>query len=136
MAIRHGTKKGETLNGTRHDDRLFGEGGDDTINGKRGSDKIVGGTGNDGLFGGSGHDKFVFKPHSGKDFIHDFKAGTDELRISHLFGFHSVQDIIDAAHSSGGDTAIDLSGVGDDNKQIILLGIDDISQIANDIILI
>jgi len=39
--------------------------------------------------------------------------------------------VIDAAHSSGGDTAIDLSGVGDDNHQIILLGISDISQISD-----
>ena len=104
-----------------------------TIKGKGDNDKIDGGTGNDHLYGGNGKDKFIFDTHSGKDFIHDFKAHDDKLLLSHDLGFHSIQDVIDAAHSSGGDTAIDLSGVGDDNHQIILLGISDISEISDHI---
>ena len=127
--------KGHKLHGTRHDDTVFGKGGDDSIKGKGGNDKIDGGKGNDDLFGGHGKDKFVFETHSGKDFIHDFKADDDKLYLSRDFGFHSIQDVIDAAHSSGGDTAIDLSGNGDDDYQIILLGISDISEISGHIFL-
>ena len=129
------SNKGHKLNGTRHDDTIFGKGGDDTIKGKDGKDKIDGGKGNDDLFGGNGKDKFFFETDSGKDFIHDFKGDKDKLYLSHDFGFDSIQDVIDAAHSSGGDTAIDLSGVGDDNYQIILLGISDISEITDHIFL-
>jgi Ca2+-binding RTX toxin-like protein len=127
--------KGHVLVGTSHADKLSGRGGDDTLKGLDGKDKLDGGTGNDDLYGGHGKDKFVFETNSGKDVIHDFKAHADKLLLSHGFGFHSIQDVIDAAHSSGGDTAIDLSGVGDDNYQIILLGISDISEISDHIFL-
>ena len=128
----------DTIKGRGGNDKLKGGDGDDNINGGKGNDKIFGDDGNDQLKGGSGHDGFYFKfsLDSGKDFIKDFHPGEDTLYISKAFGFDTVQDFLDAGHPSGGDTPFDLSGVGDDNLQIILLGINDPSEIANDVVLI
>jgi Ca2+-binding RTX toxin-like protein len=156
MAKINGNNGDNTLVGTRFADKIKGNDGDDTIRGKggddklkggadndvifgnKGNDKIFGGSGDDDLTGGSGRDGFYFKFSllSGKDFIQDFHPGEDKLYISRAFGFDTVQDFLDAGHPSGGDTPFDLSGTGDENLQIILLGINNPHQIENDVVLI
>ena len=69
-------------------------------------------------------------------FINDFQDDVDTLLISKSFGYQTVQAVLDDGSSSGGDSAIDLSHNGDDRPRIILLGIDNANDLANDIILV
>ncbi|HYI64426.1 MAG TPA: M10 family metallopeptidase C-terminal domain-containing protein [Allosphingosinicella sp.] len=65
-------------------DFLFGEAGDDTILGDEGDDSLDGGLGSDGLVGGAGADTFAFTTALGAsnvDFIADFVAGSDRIRL-------------------------------------------------------
>jgi Ca2+-binding RTX toxin-like protein len=119
-------------------DLIYGGYGNDNINGGKGNDLIYGGFGNDKMTGGPGKDSFFFEGgSSGKDFILDFTDNVDKLYISKSYGFKTVDDVIAAAHPSGGDTPIDLSGHGNQHLQIILLNYDHApSTLANDIILI
>ncbi|CAN5214027.1 hypothetical protein BH10PSE7_BH10PSE7_04170 [soil metagenome] len=129
----------DLLNGGTGDDRLLGGTGADKLTAGDGNDVLDGGLGNDRLRGGEGADVFVFTAEgngrTGKDFIVDFKDNVDTLFIDHNLGFTTAQQVVNTAHSSGGDTPLDLSKTGDDNFQIILLGIDNGSQLLNDIVI-
>jgi Ca2+-binding RTX toxin-like protein len=152
MVTKTGNGGDNTLKGTGGKDHLFGKGGNDHLFGKggndlldggpgnddihggSGNDKIFGGKGDDDLYGNSGRDKFYFDLNSGKDFIYDFNIHEDKIYISKDYGFKSAQQIVNKfAHSSGGDTAIDLSKTGDDNHQIIILGLDNANHLADHI---
>ena len=84
------------------------------------------------MTGGTGNDRFYFAPGSGRDVVNDFEEGPDKLYISQSYGF-SKAEILANSSSSGGDSAIDLSGTGADSPRIILLGLDNV--VASDIVL-
>jgi hypothetical protein len=60
----------------------------------------------------------------------------DTLFISADFGYETVEELLRDASSSGGDSALDLSGNGDDRPRIILLGIDNFNKLADDIVIV
>ncbi len=120
-----GNAQGNTINGNS---------GVNVLNGAGGNDVIVGNAGDDDMTGGLGADSFRFAPGSGRDEIFDFTDDVDTLFISSAFGF-TLQEIIDNASSSGGDSAVDLSGVGADFPRIILHGFDNHFNLANDIVI-
>jgi Ca2+-binding RTX toxin-like protein len=157
MVVRIGNAGANLLKGTNLVDRLVGNGGDDTLVGRSGNDKLFGGDGNDilkggagndflyggrdggdfenldKLFGGAGADRFIFGPNGGRDDIMDFQDNVDTIYISRSY-FATKQEVLDNISSSGGDSAIDLSGNGNDNPRIVIYNID-ASQLANDIVL-
>jgi Ca2+-binding RTX toxin-like protein len=104
------------------------------ITGNAGANDITGNAGDDDMFGGAGADIFRFAPGSGRDEIFDFTNDVDTLFISSAFGF-TLQDIIDNASSSGGDSQVDLSGTGADFPRIILHGFDNHFDLQNDIVI-
>lgn len=130
----------DLLNGGTGNDRLFGGNGDDLLKGGAGADQLHGG--NDGgafdhhdtLFGGLGADRFYFDAGGGRDDIMDFQDNVDTIYISHTY-FATVQDVLNNASSSGGDSAIDLSGTGADAPRIVLHGLDDFNKLADDIVI-
>ena len=78
----------DKLLGGRGRDLLFGGPEDDTLDGGKGADHLHGGpgsdvlTGNEGsdhLYGGLGADVFVYFLGDGRDTIHDFELGSDEI---------------------------------------------------------
>jgi uncharacterized protein len=145
----YGRGGNDTLKGVGNDDRLFGGLGNDKLYGGSGNDILKGGDGNDMLFGGpdggafgsldklyggAGADRFVFGANGGRDDIMDFQDNVDTIYISKAY-FATIQEVLENCSSSGGDSAIDLSGNGDDNPRIVLYGLDDFNKLANDIVL-
>jgi VCBS repeat-containing protein len=94
----------DVLMGENGNDNLDGGLGDDRLLGGDGRDVLQGGSGNDVLFGGKGPDTFEFGPDFGKDVVADF-AKEDTIAFQDSV-FHSVQDILAAAHQVGSDTVI------------------------------
>ncbi|MEQ1578311.1 MAG: calcium-binding protein [Hyphomicrobium sp.] len=139
----------DTLTGKAGDDRLDGGSGKDKLLGGAGNDTLKGGSGNDTLnggsdggdfehhdtlFGGAGADRFYFSAGGGRDDIMDFQDNVDTIYISKSY-FSTIQDVLDNCSSSGGDSAIDLSGTGADSPRIVLYGLDDYNKLADDIVL-
>ena len=87
---------------------------------------------------GGGADDFQVDKGAGRVVITDFTDDIDTLLIdSDFFPGKSVEQILTKfGSSSGGDSAIDLSRVGDDAPRIILLGVDNIFDLKDDIILV
>jgi len=71
----------DVLNGGADDDRLVGGVGDDSLDGGTGEDLLIGGPGWDNLTGGAGADVFGITAGTVRDYITDFTAGTDKIRI-------------------------------------------------------
>ncbi|MCB1431208.1 MAG: calcium-binding protein [Alphaproteobacteria bacterium] len=128
-------------------DRLIGGDGNDVLYGGSGRDILVGGDGvdflngnggNATLTGGAGVDNFQVDVGARRVVITDFKDNVDVLLLdSNFYPGKTVQQIITLhGSSSGGDSAIDLSGNGADAPRIILLGFDNIFNIVDDIVLI
>ena len=146
-------------------DTLFGNAGDDFLSGEAGKDKLTGGSGNDTLFGGGARDvlsggagfdflngnagnakltggadadNFQVDLGAGRVIITDFEDNTDTLLLdSDFFPGKTVDQILEHfGSSSGGDSAIDLSHTGADSPRLILLGVDNINNLAGDIVLI
>ena len=74
-----GNASGNSIKGGKGDDIISGEAGNDTIYGGSGNDIISGGTGSNTLSGGEGNDIFVYT--GGDDFITDYKAGEDRIKL-------------------------------------------------------
>jgi Ca2+-binding RTX toxin-like protein len=129
----------DTLLGGTGNDRLLGGGGNDILKGGAGNDTIDGGADGgvfpniDKLFGGAGADRFIFGPNGGRDDIMDFQDDVDTIYISKTY-FATKQELMQHISSSGGDSAIDLSGNGDDSPRIVIYNIDK-NQLSNDIVL-
>ena len=70
----------DTIYGGEGADVLYGDAGDDFINGDAGDDSICGGTGNDTLTGGEGKDVFIHTADN--DFISDYVAGEDKIKLA------------------------------------------------------
>ena len=60
--------------------KLVGNSSDNSIKGGRGSDSIYGGAGNDSVYLGKGEDTYIYT--SGNDFIQDYIAGKDKIKLS------------------------------------------------------
>jgi Ca2+-binding RTX toxin-like protein len=155
----------DELIGSTGNDVLRGGSGDDFLKGGAGIDHLIGGIGNDTLFGGNGRDvlnggdgfdflngnagsarltgganvdNFQIDIGAERIIITDFKDDLDVLLLdSDFFPGLTIQQILQQhGSSSGGDSAIDLSGTGADAPRIILLGIDNVNKLSDDIVLV
>ena len=77
----------DTISGNTGDDTIYGGAGNDIIKGDAGKDILYGDAGNDTLFGGNstltggaGRDVFVYS--YGSDFITDYTAGQDKIKLT------------------------------------------------------
>ncbi len=128
------------LDGGKGNDKLDGGADNDELMGGAGNDQLTGGEGDDIMDGGAGADTFFFHNlSSGRDDIYNFEVGIDKIVIdASSYGVEgmSVQDFISLyVSSSGGDSAIDLSGNGDDRPRVVLHGVDNGFDLENSIIL-
>ena len=155
----------DEISGGIGNDILKGGAGDDFLDGGSGRDVLIGGIGNDTLFGGTGFDKlnggdgidflngndggakltggggvdnFQVDVGAARVIITDFQNNVDVLLLDgDFFPGKTVKQILTQhGSSSGGDSAIDLSGNGADAPRIILLGVDNIFKLIDDITLI
>ena len=128
----------DTLSGGTGNDVLFGGNGNDVLVGGGGFDFLNGDSGNAELAGGVGKDNFQVDVGAGRVFINDFQDDIDTLLLDGSFfpGKTINQILTQHGSSSGGDSAIDLSGTGADSPRIILLGVDNIFSMADDITLV
>ncbi|MDO6729018.1 calcium-binding protein [Marinovum sp. 2_MG-2023] len=102
------------LNAGSGNDKIDGGAGNDKIVGGIGSDTITGGEGNDHMWGGNwskdgSSDTFVVSGGSGRDMIHDFEAGHDQIDLS-AYGLE-YSDLETVMVDKGWATEIDLSGL-------------------------
>ena len=128
----------DKLDGGADDDKLLGGSGDDVILGGAGADKLVGGSGSDTIEGGAGDDHmwggnwwkdgstdtFVVSAGGGKDMIHDFETGHDQIDLS-SYGLE-FSDLQSLMTNQGWATEIDLSGLdgGQTGDKILIKSID------------
>ena len=117
------------LNAGAGNDSIDGGSGDDKIVGGAGEDQIAGGAGNDNLWGGNwwkdgSSDTFVVSGGGGKDMIHDFEAGVDQIDLS-AYGLEFA-DLSGLISDKGWATEIDLSGLdgGIEGDKLIIKSID------------
>ena len=113
----------DVASGDAGDDFIQGKAGDDIISGGGGNDKIVGGAGSDIIEGGAGNDHiwggqwwrdnasdtFVYNKGGGKDVIHDFEVGKDQIDLS-SYGL-SMNDLSGRIIDRGWATEINLEGI-------------------------
>lgn len=117
-------------------DKLWGDAGDDELYGGGGKDKLYGDAGNDELYGGGAGDGFYFLGNSDRDDVFGFQLGLDKLFIDlSAYGYASLQELLDNAKSSGGDTQIMLNPLdpGDDTKMIVMHGVASIDDLQGHI---
>ena len=133
-----GNAGSDDLDGGADADYLHGGNGYDALAGGDGQDKRVGGLGQDTLEGGAGNDHiwggdwaadgmqdvFVFKAGSGRDFVHDFEAGTDLVDLT--FFETGMDAVLNAAQDKGWATVIDLAALdgGQAEDRLILKSVD------------
>lgn len=138
----------DALSGGRGDDRLSGGagrdvlsggGGADVLRGGGGADSLAGGGGNDLLIGGGGADVFVFVAGDGMDRIRGFQAGRDTLRLDRdLWQADatvdlSVAQVLDSfARQAGNRVVLEFDG----GEMLILSGVADPSDLAQDVVLV
>jgi Ca2+-binding RTX toxin-like protein len=84
-----GSAGADTVNGFLGNDLIAGGAGNDLLRGGAGNDTIEGGAGRDVLYGGDGADIFRFRALTdsgataeGRDMIHGFQAGVDDINVS------------------------------------------------------
>ena len=76
-----GSTYNDVLSGGAGNDIINGGDGNDSINGGAGADTLTGGSGNDTLTGGDGNDLFIYSSGDGADFITDYTAGSDSIKL-------------------------------------------------------
>ncbi len=126
----------DVLRGNGDKDRLFGDSGTDNIRGGSGNDVIIGGTGDrDKMWGDGGIDAFVFSVGYGVDIIMDFEDDIDILRLNDNMwsGTLSQQDVLDQFATDIGDHIRLNFGNG---NILIVRDVDDVADLANDILII
>ena len=124
----------DLLTGNLGDDWLNGRMGADTLRGGGGDDTLIGERGNNWLKGGEGADTFDFVGNLGTNTIVDF-GETDRLLLgSDNLNGASVEEVLAAAQSTTDGLLLDL-GVDRWNNagEVLLLGIEDTSEIAGQI---
>ena len=117
------------LSGGAGGDHLNGGDGNDKLVGGKGSDTIEGGAGDDHLWGGDwwkdgASDTFVISSGGGKDMIHDFETGVDQIDLS-SYGLE-FSDLKSLMTDKGWATEIDLSGLdgANQNDKLIIKSVD------------
>ncbi|ONG44612.1 hypothetical protein BKE38_27935 [Pseudoroseomonas deserti] len=149
MATIIGTGVGNTLTGTALDDTIQGLGGNDTIDGGLGADilsggsgddVLVGGRGADTLHGGTGNDTFRYRALAEMhlDRIMDFALG-DRVDVSALGlsfigerAFTGAGMELRLAYLDGNTLLqVDVSGLGDVERQLTMAGIQRLTETAN-----
>ena len=136
--VMNGNAGNDTLLGATGNDVLFGGDGFDILKGGGGVDFLNGNAGDAELTGGRGVDNFQVDLGAGRVVIADFTDNVDTLLLDgDFFPGKSIQQILTRfGSSSGGDSAIDLSRTGADSPRLILLGVDNIFNVIDDIVLI
>ena len=76
-----GNDKANVIYGGKKADTMNGGAGADTLNGGAGNDSIYGGGGDDSMKGDAGKDIFVFGSSEGNDYIADYTAGEDKIKL-------------------------------------------------------
>jgi len=116
-----GTGSGSVLRGTGGADLIMGAPGQDRLLGRGGDDILVAGANGGVLTGGEGADIFVLRPATGALRITDFRAGTDQIDMSHFPMLRSIGQLSLTETSSGleityGSTSITV--LSDDGKPL------------------
>ena len=106
----------DTLSGGAGSDVIHGDAGNDKILGDAGNDTLSGGYGNDTLTGGAGSDVFIHM--AGNDWITDYAAGQDKIRL--------VEEDIISASVSGSNVVLNTTNgaitvKGGKNKQLTVI---------------
>ena len=71
----------DTIYGGAGNDSILGNKGNDKLFGQTGNDTLIGGKGDDTLNGGAGADVFVYSNGDGNDWITDYSAGQDSIKL-------------------------------------------------------
>ncbi len=77
-----GNTLANVIHGNDIDNTLQGGAGVDWLYGGNGNDRLEGGSGADHLVGEGGADTFVFNIPGGRDFIHAYESGIDQIDVS------------------------------------------------------
>ncbi|WP_172961069.1 CAP domain-containing protein [Oceaniglobus roseus] len=125
----------DLLAGGDHGDRLSGGTGADTLWGQDGNDTLAGEGGDDVLRGGAGADRFVFATGDGTDRIADFQDDQDTLALDRDLwgGGLGVTAMLETYGRAWGSAGVQLDF---DGSRVIVAGIHDIHQLADDILFI
>ena len=99
-----GNTGNDTVLGGEGNDILLGDAGNDKLYGNAGNDSLNGGTGNDTLYGGEGKDVFIHV--ADEDYIYDYVAGEDKIKIAKEYAS------ITAASLSGSDVVFNVGNRG------------------------
>jgi Ca2+-binding RTX toxin-like protein len=102
--------KSDTLYGGEGNDKLYGGAGRDTLFGGSGDDVLMGGTGNDILNGGEGNDTYKFSLNDGRDVVHNYDDGLDDLDVLDFEGI-AYEDLVFSRQWN--DLVIDVVDSGD-----------------------
>ena len=130
----HGGKGNDTLRGNGGADVLAGGVGKDKLFGGKGNDSLDGGQGNDTLIGGGGRDRFEFHKGGGKDKVQDFTDNVDTLVLDDGLwrGDLSVRQVINRFAEKVADGVLLDFG----KHEILIQGLDDTSQLRNDLVIV
>ena len=144
----------DEIYGRRGKDSLYGEDGDDSLYGQKGADLLVGGDGNDKLVGGKGKDTliagtgtdhlwggsyaadgasdvFVFGDGDGKNYVHDFEIGLDQIDLSDLATDWNA--VSSAMQDQSWATYIDMAQIGGiTGDKLYLVGVETAQLTAAD----
>ena len=144
----------DEIYGRRGKDALYGEDGDDSLYGQKGADLLVGGDGNDKLVGGKGKDTliagtgtdhlwggsyaadgasdvFVFGDGDGKNYVHDFEIGLDQIDLSDLATDWNA--VSSAMQDQSWATYIDMAQIGGiTGDKLYLVGVETAQLTAAD----
>ncbi len=141
-----GERGNDVLWGQLGNDRLYGSDGNDIVLGNahrdalyggNGDDRLDGGAGDDRMEGGAGRDLFIFSAH--RDTVVDFEDNVDTIAFRGYLndgfeagGTMTLADVMAAGEIRNGNAVFDF---GNDHV-LTVTGVDDLSILANDIIII
>ena len=127
-----GEQGNDVLYGGNGFDILIGNGGRDFMYGGYGNDRFDGGAGSDVMTGGVGSDLFIFSAH--RDVIMDFEDNSDTIAIRSWLGDDdmTVADVMELGEVQNGNAVFDFGN----NHILTVIGVDDLSILANDMIII
>jgi Ca2+-binding RTX toxin-like protein len=124
----------DTLKGDKGYDLLEGSFGNDKLLGGKGRDTLDGGRGNDTLNGNLGADTFSFRESDGVDTIFGFQDDIDTIRLTSGLtgGVTNAQDILDTfGQDMGKYVKLDFG-----SEEITIRGIDDLSLLVDDLVVV
>ena len=141
-----GERGNDVLWGQLGNDRLYGGDGNDIVLGNahrdamyggNGNDRMDGGAGDDRMEGGAGADLFIFSAH--RDTVVDFQDNVDTIAVRGYlrdgFGSGTTMTVAEAmgfGEIRGGNAVFDFGN----NHVLTVIGVEDLSILANDMIII